>query len=60
MNIPFAFKNTCFQRASFREGRRCRSLKEMAIPALLRLALRENLPTQTGILKRERYIVTKA
>ena len=45
-NIPFAFKNTHFQRASFREGHRCRSLKEMTIPALLRLVLHENLPPQ--------------
>ncbi len=35
--IPLAPKNTYFQRASFREERRCRTLKEMTLPAVLRL-----------------------
>jgi len=46
--IPSALKNTHFQRASFREERRCRTLKEMTLPAVLRLALHENLLTQNG------------
>ena len=46
--IPSAHKNTHFQRASFREERRCRTLKEMTIPAVLRLALHDNTPTQNG------------
>ena len=46
--ILIAPKNTHFQRASFREERRCRTLKEMTIPAVIRLALHENIPTQNG------------
>ncbi len=57
MCIPLAPKNTYFQRASLREVRRSETLKEMTLPADLRLALHENIPTKTGILERERYIL---
>ncbi len=46
--IPSALKNTDFQRASFREELRCRTLKEMTVPVALRLAFHENIPTQYG------------
>ena len=46
--MPLAPKNTHFQRASFREVRRCRTLKEMTLPAVLCLALHENTSTQNG------------
>ncbi len=46
--IPLAPKNTHFQRTSLREERRCRTLKEMTLPAVLRLALHDILATQNG------------